>query len=350
MPSPNSPLRGGRPPCRTRLAFGWSGPGGFPQPVARLTLGQGGPASVHHFPQHGRADHFQGQLEFAAGDHHGAGPGHVAAGNAPHQVGEVVAAAVAEMDDQEGFVGRGHVPGDEGVGGVHQGHALDVDVGEAELGNDVVDVVIHATQDGFHGFRRVAVALGAVPMDLLDPFQVDGGHHADHEIHVPGYIDALAADAAVDLGGEVARVHLAPGPGFRHQAAVLALVEQDVAGGGHGPPGREFARGHAQGLAAGLVMGVFPQYAAAGFRVGLEKRLQFGKKIAFRSEPGNAAAAAPRLLQQGGELAIREAPEGVAVDDGGLDVLPFEDVLEGVAHGGQTRAGHARDGDDGMPG
>ena len=140
-----------------------------------------------------------------------------------------MALAVAEVDDAERFVGQRHVARNERVGGIHQRHALDIDIGQAELGNDVMDVVVHAAQDGFHRFLGRARALFAVAVDLLYPLQVDGRRHADQQIHMLGHIDALASHATVYFRRKVARVDLAARPGVGHQAAMLPLVEQEIA-------------------------------------------------------------------------------------------------------------------------
>jgi hypothetical protein len=88
------------------------------------------------------------------------------------------------------------VAGDEGVGGVHQGHALEVDVGARELRRDVVDVIRHAAQDGVdHGLGRIA-ALVLVAVQLLDPLQVDRRHHADQQVGVLGDMSTLSVTTA----------------------------------------------------------------------------------------------------------------------------------------------------------
>ena len=66
-------------------------------------------------------------------------------------------------------------------------------------------VVGHASQDhGRRRFRRIA-ANGAVPVNFLDPFEVDDRHHADQEIDEPRDV------VLIDL-----------------QAAVQTLVEQEI--------------------------------------------------------------------------------------------------------------------------
>jgi hypothetical protein len=55
---------------------------------------------------------------------------------------------LAKADHHHALVGAGNVARDEGVGGVHHRHALEVHVRVCELRHDVVHVVGHAAQDG----------------------------------------------------------------------------------------------------------------------------------------------------------------------------------------------------------
>ena len=70
-----------------------------------------------------------GKLHFAAWYDDGVGAAHVAVVNHGEQVGEVDAFGVGKADDDHAFVGAGYVFGDEGVGGVYDWHALEIDVG-----------------------------------------------------------------------------------------------------------------------------------------------------------------------------------------------------------------------------
>ncbi len=132
---------------------------------------------------------------------------------------------MAEMNDQSGFVRPRYVVGNKRVGGVHQRDALDVDVGQAELRDDVMDVVVQTAQYGLDAGLDGATALVGIAMNLLYSFQVDRRHHADQQVDVPGDIDAGRILTPVDgrrkIGGG-----LAPGPGIGLDAAVLPLVEQ----------------------------------------------------------------------------------------------------------------------------
>ena len=126
---------------------------------------------------------------------------------------------IAEADHHEALVRGGNVAGDERIGGVHRRHALEIDVGTRELRRDVMHVVVHAAQDGVGDGLGGIAALGAVAMDLLDPFEVHDGHHADQ------HVDVLCG---IHLVGD--------------HAAVQAFIEQQIGAFRNAFPGREFAR------------------------------------------------------------------------------------------------------------
>ena len=306
------------------------------------------PFYFHEPGQDRPAYHPQGQAEAFARNHHRRRARHVGVGNALEQIGKTMALAVAEMDDAERFVGQRHIARNERVGGIHQRHALDIDIGQAELGNDVMDVVVHATQDGFHRFFGRASAIFAVAVDLLYPLQVDGRRHADQQVHMLGHIDALASRATVYFRRKVARVDFTTRPGVGHQAAMLTLVEQKVAARLQWRPGRELASLHPQILAVLGRMRILANHPAAAFAIGPEKRFQLREMIALRPKPGNLAAAAPRFLQQGGELPIGITSETVAMNDRRFDVQALENELERVAYRGQTGSGRTGHSDDGI--
>ena len=87
------------------------------------------PAPLHHAPDEGREDQLHGQFHFAAGHDDGVGAAHVAAVDHRQQVRKINALGVGKADDDHAFVGAGYVFGDEGVGGVYDWHALEIDVG-----------------------------------------------------------------------------------------------------------------------------------------------------------------------------------------------------------------------------
>src|SRR3569623_1865881 len=163
-----------------------------------------------------------------------------------------------------------------------------------------------------------------------------------------GHVDARATHATVDFRRKAARFDLAAGPGVGHQAAMLPLVEQEIAARRQGRPGRELARLHPQFLAVLGRVGILADHPAAAFAIGPEKRFQLLEMIALVPEPGNVAAATPRFVEQGGELPVGIAPETVAMNDRGRDVEALENELERVAYRGQAGAGRAGHGDDGM--
>jgi len=93
---------------------------------------------------------------------------------------------------------------------------------------------------------------------------------------------------------------------------------------------------------------ILANHPAAAFAIGPEERFQLLEMIALGPEPRNLAAAAPRFLQQGGELPIGITPETVAMNDRGFDVQALENELERVAYRGQASAGRAGHSNDGM--
>jgi len=127
----------------------------------------------------GRSVEVDRHLHLAARDDDAVAARHERIVDHGQQIGEVDPLRVAETDDEERLVQGGDVPSDEGVGGVDHGHALEVDVRMRELRRDVVNVVVHAPQDGVcHGLDRVAPR-DRVAVYLLDPLQIDDGHDAD---------------------------------------------------------------------------------------------------------------------------------------------------------------------------
>lgn len=92
------------------------------------------------------ADDFQGVDHGASGRHQGIGPRHERSRYFIHEHGEVMALGIAEMDDDQAFIGRGNVIGIEGIRGVDHGHALEIDVRDGELRHDEIDIIVQASQ------------------------------------------------------------------------------------------------------------------------------------------------------------------------------------------------------------
>ena len=88
------------------------------------------------------ADDFQRVHHGAAGCHQGVGPRHERSGDFIHEHGEVMALGVAEVDDDQAFIGCGNVIGIKGIRGVDHWHALEIDVRDGELRHDEMDVII----------------------------------------------------------------------------------------------------------------------------------------------------------------------------------------------------------------
>ena len=160
-------------------------------------------------------------------------------------------------------------------------------------------------------------------MDLLDPFEVDDGHHADAEIDVLGDVDIV---------------------GF-HQA-VQAFIEQHVGAGRHVFPRGEFT-GVEAGVEALVVFGSFfvavdvvALLAASGLAVGLEQFGQLVEVVGLRTEMAERHVALGfGLLHRFLEFDARQAVEAVTLDHGSVDFFAKEDVLECALDGGGAGAG-----------
>jgi DNA-binding transcriptional LysR family regulator len=141
--------------------LGWHTPSAHAVPVlARLQLGV---ASFDQPQDHRGEDELHREIHLPPGAHDRVRTGHEGVVEHCQKVGEVDSARIAEPDDEHGFVGRRYGSGNEGIRCVHDGDALEVDVGARELPADVVQVVGHPSQDG------VGDVLGGVPADLLVP-------------------------------------------------------------------------------------------------------------------------------------------------------------------------------------
>ena len=193
-------------------------------------------------------------------------------------------------------------------------------------GHDVVDVVVHAAQDGVRHRLLGVAAVAGVAVDLLDPFEVDDRHHADLQ---------------VDVGREVDLIGL--------HAAVQALVEQQV-----GVDRRVLPRGEGAGRLAprrglGVVVQVQAGAATPFVGIGAELPLELGPFVRVRPEVAHRAI----LALRGGDPLLHRlalvAVEGVTLDGRGSDAFAAEDRVEGALDGAGAGAAGAGDRDDGMP-
>ncbi len=131
--------------------------------------------------------------------------------------------------------------------------------------------------------------------------------------------------------------------------AVQALVEQHVGVLGNGFPRREGARLLPVGLGFLGVVQIAADLAGAGFAVGLEQVLQFLEQVRIGPEVAVAVVASGvRVGDRGLHLGPVVAVEAVALDEGDLDVLAPEDLIEGAHHRSGTGPGRAGDRDDRM--
>ena len=179
-----------------------------------------------------------------------------------------------------------------------------------ELRADVVDVVRHAPQDRIHDRLGGIAAARLVPVQLLDPLQVDDRHDADREVGVTGDVHVLGDD----------------GP-------VQALVEHQVGAFLDALPGRKCSGRLLVGFRLALVVQVMAGCAAAGLAIGAEQFLELLEQVRRRSEMTEMIVAAGRRLRH---LRLHLGPvvavEGIALHDDGVDLLAPEDPVEGAGH------------------
>ncbi len=227
------------------------------------------------------------------------------------EVGEVDPARVREADHDEALVRRRDPAGDEGVGRVDDRHALKVDVRLGELRADRVNVGVHPAQDHVgHRLRGVATRR-LVPVDLLDPLEIDHRDDADLEV---GVLRDLV--------------------GLGHHRAVKAFVEQEIRTRRELAPGGELARRDTEAFGLRVVMDVVPGLPAAGLAIDPKDVLQLvedvglGRKVRECVVPLGEA-----LLQLGFHVGAVVAMEGVALDGDGTDALAPEDLVEGMPDG-----------------
>ena len=211
-----------------------------------------------------------------------------------------------ETDDEERFILRRNETRDEGIRRVDHRHALEIDVRARELRADVVHVVMHAPQDRVgHRFGGIA-ARRLVPMQLLDPLEIDDRHDADEQIDMARDVDVAARDGAVQ-----------------------PLVEQHIR-----VLGQLFPFGERAGLCAVarrflLVMQVLAVLAASGLAVAAEQSFELLEQIGVGSEMAEAVLAAGERLRH--FLLHRRtvvAMKAVAFDECGCHSLAAKDLLE----------------------
>ncbi len=123
------------------------------------------------------------------------------------------------MNHHEAFIQGRDGFGRKGIGRIHRGDALEVEMGARKLRGDKVDVVLHRADHRVHHRLPRVAAFAGVADKLLDPLKIDDGHHADQKV-----------DMVCDV---VLR---------RHDAAVQAFVKEDVSRLGQRLPGREGPR------------------------------------------------------------------------------------------------------------
>ncbi len=281
---------------------------------------------VHQTQNHRREDELHGNAHLAAGHDQGVGAAHPRVVEHGQQVGKIDALGVREADDHHALVERGNVFGDEGVGGIDRGHALEVDVGARELRRDVMHIVGHAAQDGVHHrFLRVA-ALDLVAVQLLNPLQVDDGHHAHQQVHLLGHVDLA-----------------------RGVTAVQTFVEHQIGTRLDVLPIGEVARLDAEFGRLARIVDVLAHLAAAGLAVGLEHGFQFAQQIGVGAEVAEVTVARGFLLfHLLAHFHAVELMEGISLDDLRGELFAAEDVLEAAHHRGGAGARRPGDGNDGM--
>ena len=151
-------------------------------------------------------------------------------------------------------------------------------------------------------------------MDLLNPLQVDDGHHAYQQVHPLG---------DVDIAG--------------HHTAMQAFIEQDVGTVRDGFPGREGAGRAVVMGGLDLVVYVITLLTGAGLAVAAKQLFQLVEDIGFRAEVAEGMALLARLFHGLFHLRPVVFVETVAFHHRGLDALAAEDMFEGVLHRGGAR-------------
>ena len=108
----------------------------------------------NHAVNDGGQDEFHRKTHLSSVHNNAGGTAHERVMNHAQQIAEINAplltSSLAEVNDHEAFIRGRDVPTDEWVGGVNGGHPLEIDISEAELGTDVIDVIRHAAQDRVH--------------------------------------------------------------------------------------------------------------------------------------------------------------------------------------------------------
>ncbi len=130
-------------------------------------------------------------------NHDRIGARHEAVRNHRQQIRKIDPARIPETDHHHRFIRRRDPSRDKRVRRIDGRYALEIDVGLGELRADIVHVIRHPPQDGV-GHRLLGIAaVAAVAMQLLDPLQINDGHHADLEIGMLRDVDLLGHDRAV---------------------------------------------------------------------------------------------------------------------------------------------------------
>ena len=108
----------------------------------------------NHAMNDGGQDEFHREAHFPSIHNNAGGTAHEGVMNHAQQVAEInsplLTSSLAEVNDHKAFIWRWDVATDEWIGGVNRWHPLEIDVSEAELGTDVIDVIRHAAQDRVH--------------------------------------------------------------------------------------------------------------------------------------------------------------------------------------------------------
>ncbi len=242
-------------------------------------------------------------------------PGHEALGNHLDQPGKVHAGIILEVDDYHALVVSGHIPDRERVRRIHQRHPLEINVGAGKLRHDVAHIVIHPVDDRLHNsFFPITPTIG-VPVDFLDPLQVDDRCHPYEQVDVAWHIKLLG-----------------------HNATVQTLVKQQIRLSRQRTPGREIARCVARpDQRKIIIMNILAELPGSGTAIILEQRLQLVDMV--RTHGKMVALAILAFRRETCHLGAGVSVKAVAADHRRTEVLAGEDFAEDRTCGGRAGTG-----------
>src|ERR1700733_4642935 len=155
------------------------------------------PLPLHELKNEGGEDELHGEIELSTRNDDGVRARQESFVNHRKQVTEVEAPRIPESDHDHRLVGCGDRASDEGVRCIDRWYALEIDIRLRKLRTHVPYIVRHPTQNGIgYCFSGISPRC-PVPVNLLNPFQVDDGHDPDLQVGMLCKIDFVRDDASV---------------------------------------------------------------------------------------------------------------------------------------------------------